>query len=304
MYACFMFYCLASSVNGGGQADDGAILLMKLNAAVNTCRMNGEEESAQARYAILTGMTRRERVGATSLDLPVQHAGNRLIEFATAEAETWGMDLRQAQSNGSDMELVLKSPSVASGVLARNVWGEPVVGATTAALENSASTLFPLNCSASISGLLDDATRDQLCLQVPIGSPLFYARQTQARVLRAPPNAILNVNKLGVVSLVALESPIAAGTPLSVAPPIVAPNTTISPGNAPGALANRVVADGEEVEPQPFLMHMRMYKVSIVINPALLVLLCIHTSKFRPVSSLLAYRLYMWDPMVLIPKLL
>ena len=94
MYACFMFYCLASSVNGGGQADDGAILLMKLNAAVNTCRMNGEEESAQARYAILTGMTRRERVGATSLDLPVQHAGNRLIEFATAEAETWGMDLR------------------------------------------------------------------------------------------------------------------------------------------------------------------------------------------------------------------
>jgi hypothetical protein len=231
--------------------------------------MNGEEESAQARFAILTGsMTRRER--ATSVDLPSPAAGNRLIEFATAEAESWGMDLRQVQSNDSDMELVLRSSSVASGVLARNVWGEPVVGATAAAVENATSTLFPLNCSARIG--LDNATRDQLCLQVPIGSPLFYTRHTQPRLVSAAPNAKLNVNKLGMVSLVALESPIAAGTPLFVAPPIVASITAISCATAPVALADLGVANGEEVagdfEPIPFVVHMQMFKVSIVFNPA------------------------------------
>jgi hypothetical protein len=166
--------------------------------------------------------------------------------------------------------LVLRSSSVASGVLARNVWGEPVVGATAAAVENATSTLFPLNCSARIG--LDNATRDQLCLQVPIGSPLFYTRHTQPRLVSAAPNAKLNVNKLGMVSLVALESPIAAGTPLFVAPPIVASITAISCATAPVALADLGVANGEEVagdfEPIPFVVHMQMFKVSIVFNPA------------------------------------
>lgn len=295
------YFTASSSISGSAQADDGALLLMKLNSAINTCRMHGEEESPQTRFAVLTGVVRPSRAsslgrGAGPGVIPLPLTSNtKLLEFATAEAESWGMSLINSQAEGGGIELVLKSPSDGCAVLAGNVWGEPVVGATAAALEEPASTLFPLNCAAKLG--LDKVTCDQLCIQVPAGSPLFYARQNQERVVRLP-NAKLNISKLGVVSLVALESPIPAGTALSVAPPIVA---ILSRATGPAAVeAAEFVAGGAEFEPDPFTVHLQMYKVSLVVNPAFLVFLCIHTSKFCPVSSLLAYRLLMWDPMLLV----
>ena len=287
----YVWFTASSSVDGDGQADDGALLLMKLNAAVNTCRMHGEEETAQARCAVLTGVRKTSR-GAASLPSQAPFPAGKLIEFATAEAVSWGMDLRPAQTDGGGMELVLKSSSLASGVLAGNVWGEPVVGASAAALADSASTLFPLNCLANVRGL-DKETRDQLCIQVPAGSPLYYARANQSRVVRVTPNAKLNISKLGVVSLVALDSPIAAGTPLSVAPPIVA--VSESRGAAPVELEDGGV---EAFQPDPFIVHLKMFKVSKVLNPAFFCYIYYSFFNFRSLSSLLACQLRMWEPLL------
>ena len=292
-----LFFTASSSVNGESQADDGALLLMKLNSAVNTCRMHGEEESAQARFAVLTCVAKTSR-GTSSgrgaaTHVPPFPLADKLLEFATAEAVSWGMDLRPAQTDGGGMELVLKSSTLASGVLAGNVWGEPVVGASAAALADSASTLFPLNCLANVRGF-DKETCDQLCIQVPAGSPLYYARANQSRVVRVTPNAKLNVSKLGVVSLVALDSPIAAGTPLSVAPPIVA--VSESRGTAPVELVDGGVE--ATFQPDRFIVHLQMFKVSRVLNPAFFCYIYYSLFNLRSLSSLLACQLRMWEPLL------
>ena len=270
LFGVSMFYSPSSNA-GSDRLDHGGLLFMKLQHAVNTCRMVGEEESCEARVAALMGVRKVSR-GSTSTGRVVVPASPapplpfddvKLFEFATAEAESWGMNLREGQSDGSGIELVLKSPSLASGLLAVNVWGEPVVGATAEALKETGSTLFPLNCSVK-HDVLDKEACDQLCLKVPSGSALYYARHNnnQERVVRVP-NAKLQISRMGVVSLVALENPIDAGIPLFVAPPVVAISRQTTHVALP-AVADAAVADCNESD--PFLVHLQMFKVSRVTN--------------------------------------
>jgi hypothetical protein len=170
-------------------------------------------------------------------------------DLASGEAENWGMALRD-DGHGT-LTLVLKSAVTAQAVLARNVWGEPVCGASIAMIVNATSTVFPLDRKVQVNALFD-----QLCLQVPSSSPLFYARLIEGHGNRGTANAKLQINSAGVVTLVALGNSIEAGIPLSIATPIV---EDVSPPPL------QVQSPSPPFVPERFVRHLRMFKV---MNPS------------------------------------
>jgi hypothetical protein len=171
-----------------------------------------------------------------------------LHNFAIAEAHTWGLDLKRDEG-GVDM-LVLKSPAEANAVLVSSAWGEPV-SAVDSLLDDANVTVFPLNRLLKLEGMDEDCW-DQLCVQVPKGSPLYHARLIPGHDTRGVANAKLHVNDMGVISVVALLSSIDAGIPLSIAPPCIASVVALQPPDEPVAF-----------EPQPhFVVHLQMFKVS------------------------------------------